>query len=129
MNKLEEIVDQNGERETFTYDSQGRMASHTDRNHVKTTYGYNMDDQLRFKRAEMLEDTSIQAGRNKRRIAGQENKYSYKSLGQLIEASGKVAGITDKSGKKTAYQYDKAGRILSVSDNGQLVAEYGYYVS
>ena len=127
MNKLEEIVDQNGERETFTYDSQGRMASHTDRNHVKTTYGYNMDDQLRFKRAEMLEDTSIQAGRNKRRIAGQENKYSYKSLGQLIEASGKVAGITDKSGKKTAYQYDKAGRILSVSDNGQLVAEYGYY--
>ena len=31
------------------------------------------------------------------------------------------------SGKKTIYQYDKAGRVASVSDNGQLVAEYGYY--
>lgn len=45
--------------EMLVYDSQGRMASHTDRNYIKTTYGYNIDNRLRFKKAEMMEDTSI----------------------------------------------------------------------
>ena len=85
MNKLEEIVDQNGEKETFTYDSQGRMASHIDRNHVKTIYGYNMDDQLRFKRAEMLEDTSVQAGRNKKPVANRRTSISITAWGNLLK--------------------------------------------
>lgn len=121
MNKLEEIVDQNGEKETFTYDSQGRMASHTDRNHVKTTYGYNMDDQLRFKRAEMLEDTSVQAGRNKKPIAGQENQYSYNSLGQLTEASG--------GGVVYNYTYTPNGNVKDKLVNGSKALSYTYTVS
>lgn len=43
----------------LVYDSQGRMASHTDRNYIKNIYGYNIDNQLRFKKTEMMEDTSI----------------------------------------------------------------------
>ena len=139
MNKLEEIVDQNGEKETFTYDSQGRMASHTDRNHVKTTYGYNMDDQLRFKRAEMLEDTSVQAGRNKRRVAGQENQYSYNSLGQLIEASGggvvynytytPNGNVKDKlvnGSKALSYTYTASGKVAGITDKSGKKTAYQY---
>ena len=139
MNKLEKIVDQSGEEETFTYDSQGRMASHTDRNHVKTTYGYNMDDQLRFKRAEMLEDTSVQAGRNKRRVAGQENQYSYNSLGQLIEASGggvvynytytPNGNVKDKlvnGSKALSYTYTASGKVAGITDKSGKKTAYQY---
>ncbi|MBQ3784531.1 MAG: RHS repeat protein, partial [Lachnospiraceae bacterium] len=139
MNKLEKIVDQSGEEETFTYDSQGRMASHTDRNHVKTTYGYNMDDQLRFKRAEMLEDTSVQAGRNKRSVVGQENQYSYNSLGQLIEASGggvvynytytPNGNVKDKlvnGSKALSYTYTASGKVAGITDKSGKKTAYQY---
>lgn len=53
-------------KERYTYDSQGRMAEHTKRNGVHTTYSYTIDNWLRYKKAEPLEvnGTSIAKRRN-----------------------------------------------------------------
>ena len=98
-----------------------------------------MDDQLRFKRAEMLEDTSIQAGRNKKPVVGQENQYSYNSLGQLIEANGggvvynytytPNGNVMDKmvnGDKALSYTYTASGKVASIKDKSGKVTTYAY---
>ena len=124
----------------FTYDSQGRMASHTDRNHVKTTYGYNMDDQLRFKRAEQLDTTETQAIQSKKTASVTlENKYSYNSLGQLTEASGggvvynytytPNGNVMDKlvnGNKALSYTYTASGKVAGITDKSGKATTYAY---
>lgn len=131
MNKLKEIVDQNGEKETYTYDSQGRMAGHTNRNRVHTTYGYTIDNQVRYKKAEQseAEGTSIEKRRNRKKTPSLTYTYSYNSLGQMTEASGggvvynyiytPSGNITDKlvnGSKALSYSYTSGGRVAGITD-------------
>ena len=141
MNQLKEIVDQNGEKETYTYDSQGRMAGHTNRNEVHTTYGYIIDNQLRFKKADQLEadGLSIAKQRNCKKIPSLIHTYSYNKLGQLIEASGggvvynytytPNGNVMDKlvnGSKALSYNYTSSGRVAGITDKSGKKTTYQY---
>lgn len=97
------VSDEGSTSETWTYNGDDQITSHTDGLGKTTTYSYDVDGQL-----ETVTDP-----------LGHETGYTYNGLG-LIET------ITTPEGRVTEYGYDADGNQTSVTSPGGAVTTYAY---
>ena len=144
MQKLGSVTDQAGEADTFTYDGEGNLTVHTDRNGrgVTSTYG-----SFGLLLSETAEDGTFNCRKYDTQGRLIENasshvvyRYDYTKAGKIrtkyvngkaaltysYTRGGKVAGITDVSGKTTGYTYDLNGNLTCVTEGGKVLATYEY---
>jgi len=146
-----EIIDQEGNSETFRYDREGRMILHTDRNgnQVKTTYNMDSNPVLETRSDRDGNRTETRCweynslGQTVKSIAGSfYYTYEYRPAGKLLRkaASGRtlvcctyhadrrLKTLTDESGKTVAYGYEWKGNLAGITDEkGGRIATYSHY--
>ena len=145
LNKLQEITDQTGEKDYFTYDIEGRVRLHTDRRGNEVQYSYNLYDSLteKLERKSGLRESYeyYPDGSIKSAIAeGMRYSYSYYTNGSLKEKSasgkrllsyeydlnGNKIKQTDVTGKTTEYIYDELDQLLEIHDGGKCITAFKY---
>lgn len=100
---LKQVTGNNGQSETFTYDANGRVASHTDASLAKTEYQY--DSQGRQSQVKYPD--------------GGIARYAYDSLGRLTQ-------VTDPKNQVTRYFYNGFGDLVRRESPDTGVATFGY---
>lgn len=134
-----------GNAESYEYDTESNVSSHTDRNGVKTVMTYNMYHDLvrrSTQDGELSESFGYDGlGRLSYCIgSGMRYDYAYDVMDRLIRKSasgktlldytydtdGNVIKMIDITGKDTEYKYDILGQLETVTDNGTKVATYSY---
>ena len=145
LNKLQEITDQTGEKDYFTYDIEGRVRLHTDRRGNEVQYSYNLYDSLteKLERKSGLRESYeyYPDGSIKSAIAeGMRYSYSYYANGSLKEKSasgkrllsyeydlnGNKIKQTDVTGKTTEYIYDELDLLQEIRDGGKCITAFKY---
>jgi len=144
MQKLGSVTDQAGEADTFTYDGEGNLTVHTDRNGRKVTSTYGSFGLLLSENAEDGTFNHRKYDARGRLIENASNhvvyRYDYTKSGKVrtkyvngkpaltyrYTKGGKVAGITDISGKTTEYAYDLNGNLSQVMEAGKVLVTYEY---
>ena len=144
--RVTEIRRADGSTEQYAYDKEGRLAEKTDKNGVTTAYAFNFYGAPLYRR----EKGSLQGdfyeytpeGLLKSAISGRmAYSYTYDAMGRLSKKSasgrtllsleydgnGNLTRQTDVTGKITAYRFDLLDRLTEVWDDGEKLAEYGYY--
>ena len=143
---LTAVTDALGYTEQYVYDKEGRLAEKTDKNGVTTAYAFNFYGAPLYRR----EKGSLQGdfyeytpeGLLKSAISGRmAYSYTYDAMGRLSKKSasgrtllsleydgnGNRIRQTDVTGKTTEYRFDLLDRLTEVWDDGEKLAEYGYY--
>ena len=143
---LTAVTDALGYTEQYAYDKEGRLAEKTDKNGVTTTYAFNFYGAPLYRR----EKGSLQGdfyeytpeGLLKSAISERmAYSYTYDAMGRLSKKSasgrtllsleydgnGNRTRQTDVTGKITEYRFDLLDRLTEVWDDGDKLAEYGYY--
>ena len=90
-------------RDTFTFDSTGRLTAEQDVNGNRATLAYDSSGRL----------SSVTEP------AGRALTWSY-------DANSRVGAVTDSSGRTVSYGYDTAGQLTSVTDPAGRITGYGY---
>jgi YD repeat-containing protein len=90
-------------RQTWTYDSEGNVLTHTDRRGIATVYAYDRENRLASETRAGLQLQTLER-----------------------DADGNVRGQTDALGRVTTRTYDKASRKLSVDRSGLAVERWTY---
>ena len=144
MQKLGSVTDQAGETDTFTYDGEGNLTGHVDRNGHKVTSTYGSFGLLLSETAEDGTFNHRKYDNRGRLVENASNhvvyRYDYTKTGKLrtkyingkaaltyhYTKGGKVAGITDISGKTTEYTYDLNGNLTQVMEAGKVLVTYEY---
>ena len=144
MQKLAAVTDQAGEADTFTYDGEGNLTVHTDRNGRKVTSTYGSFGLLLSENAEDGTFNHRKYDNRGRLVENASNhvvyRYDYTQSGKVrtkyvngkpaltysYTKGGKVAGITDISGKTTEYAYDLNGNLSQVLEAGMVLVTYEY---
>ena len=144
--RVTEIRRADGSTEQYAYDKEGRLAEKTDKNGVTTAYAFNFYGAPLYRR----EKGSLQGdfyeytpeGLLKSAISGRmAYSYTYDAMGRLSKKSasgrtllsleydgnGNRTRQTDVTGKITEYRFDLLDRLTEVWDDGERLAEYGYY--
>ncbi len=120
---LTAIIDALGNRETYSYDSNGRLLKVTDREGYETSYNYGIAGNI----------TSVKFA------DGRSAEYEYNGLRQLIQIRdwlgitnvipdeyGRVISVTDHNGNTVGYEYGKMGeRKAIIYPDGEKV-DYSY---
>jgi RHS repeat-associated protein len=148
--KVQEIVDPEGNKEKFFYDVEGNLIRYEDRNGNTQKMDYNLDGNL-IKREGITPDGTKEVVESfsyfadgllaKAKTGGMAYHYDYTPSGRLQskQASGKtlleytyhpggqLQSLKDVTGKISYYSYDKAQRLLAITDEKrQQVATYQY---
>ena len=116
-----------GNTATYEYDSFGNMISAVDPNGNKTIYGYDQIGRCsditypNGLKVEQKYDLSGNVTDIRTEVDGKEIKYSY-----AYDKAGLLVSATDESGRKTSYSYDIAGRLVKVEDEFGNYSEYKY---
>ena len=145
LNKLQEITDQTGEKDYFTYDIEGRVRLHTDRRGNEVQYSYNLYDSLteKLERKSGLRESYeyYPDGSIKSAIAeGMHYSYSYYNSGKLKEKSasgkrllsyeydlnGNKIKQTDVTGETTEYIYNEPDQLQEIHDGGKCITAFKY---
>ena len=143
---LTAVTDALGYTEQYVYDKEGRLAEKTDKNGVTTAYAFNFYGAPLYRR----EKGSLQGdfyeytpeGLLKSAISERmAYSYTYDAMGRMKEKTasgrrllsleydknGNRTRQTDVTGKITEYRFDLLDRLTEVWDDGEKMAEYGYY--
>ena len=104
--KVTEIIYNDGNKETYTYNANGYVESKTDINGVTIRYTYDCMNRL-------IEMTGSD---------GESRKYTYDVMGNVIS-------MTDVFGNVTKYEYSLSGKLIKVTDALGNFAEYTYDVN
>ncbi len=112
LHEIEEVLYPDGTREHFTYDQNGNVLTHTDRDGVLQHYAYDLLDRLAKittqdgHSAEYVYDL---LGRllSEKDLLGNVTKYEYSPTGQLL-------AVVDALGNRTSYTYDAMGELAAV---------------
>lgn len=116
-----------GNTATYEYDSFGNMISAVDPKGNKTIYGYDKIGRCsditypNGLKVEQKYDLSGNVTDIRTEVGGKEIKYSY-----AYDKAGLLVSATDESGRKTSYSYDIAGRLVKVEDEFGNYSEYKY---
>ncbi len=151
LGRVTEITDALGQSETKTYDNaSGLMTASTDRKGQTFVYGY--DGLCRLKSKSMADGTNaeIKVYNAIGKIHSLQNgtstiNYTYNAKGLPASESDTSTGTTklfdyDSDGNRTSftlikdgqtkmqqtYAYDKMNRLITVSENGAVIASYAY---
>ncbi len=142
-------TDPSGKTEYYGYDREKRLVSSTDRNGSTTRYTYNMYGSLtgRVTTSADRERTITESfgyypdGRLKSATAGgMRYDYAYDAAGRLktkrasgvsllsyeYDLNGNRIGMTDVTGKHTAYRYNSLNQLEEITDSGRSLARYSY---
>ena len=101
--KVTEVIYNDGNKESYTYNANGYVASRTDIYGITLTYTYDSLNRL----------TEITGS------DGESKKYTYDVLGN-------VTSMTDVLGNVTKYEYSLSGKLIKVTDALGNSAEYTY---
>ncbi|HYJ87392.1 MAG TPA: RHS repeat-associated core domain-containing protein [Pyrinomonadaceae bacterium] len=113
--RITQIIDPNGNAQTYLYDPNGDLVSYTDREQQTTTFTYNSNHHLlsitNARGVELLTNQYDASGR----LIGQADAFS-KSLVYDHDIAGRVETMTDRQGQQTRYEYDERGNVLRQID-------------
>ncbi|MEM9387911.1 MAG: RHS repeat-associated core domain-containing protein, partial [Pseudomonadota bacterium] len=96
--------------QTYSYDVASGLLTGTTLGAISESYEYN-------EFSELVRHTVRADG-----ITVYDARYSYDSLGRLTDLTSEIEGDTTT----VAYQYDSAGRVSTVTEDGTLTATYSY---
>ncbi len=123
--RITDILDPNGNVQSYTYDSNGDLTAHTDAEGAKTTFAYNGNHGL-------VDITDPLGRRQIRNIYDNDGKLIAQedADGNRTEFNhdleGRESVITDRLGRVTVHRYDDRGNITSTVDALGGVTQYTY---
>ena len=139
---LTAVTDAPGYREQYVYDKEGNLAEKTDKNGVITEYAFNFYGAplYRRERGSLQEDFYEYTSEGLLKSAISERmscSYTYDAMGHLSKKSAngrtRLSLEYDGNGNRirqrnvTEYRFDLLDQLTAVWDDGEKLAEYGYY--
>ena len=149
LGQMVKRTDPSGKSEYYSYDKENRLSTSTDRNGNTTRYTYNMYGSLtgRTTASPDRERTITESfgyypdGKLKSATGGgMRYDYTYDAAGRLrtkrasgvnllsyeYDLNGNRTGMTDVTGKHTAYRYNSLNLLEEITDSGRSLARYSY---
>ncbi len=125
--RIASVTDPNGAVQTYTYDVNGDLITHTDRESNATKFTYFTDPAHHLKDIE--DPRGIQPIRNEYDADGRLSKHidaNGNEINYTHNLAARIETVSDRLGNTTTFEYDNRGNVLRQTDAKGGVKEFSY---